>query len=97
MAETYELRGCEHDIKAFILKNFVTVAQNEAFKEISVDLLTELLSADKLQAESELDVFQVGWGKILEINSIKFFNFICLNPNVVIVFILFQIYVLLLP
>lgn len=60
MAETYELKGCEHDIKEFILGNFVTVAQNEAFKEISPDLLIELLSNDKLQAESELDVFQVG-------------------------------------
>ena len=65
MAETYELRGCEHDIKAFILNNFVRVAQNDAFKEMSADLLTELLSNDCLRAESELHVFHVALGWLM--------------------------------
>lgn len=60
MAELFELRNAQVDIKKFILENFVAVAQNENFVEISLDLLCELLKDDRLNAESELDVFKVG-------------------------------------
>ena len=59
MAEMFELSTAQVDIKKFILENFVDVAQNENFLEISLDLLCELLVDDRLKADSELEVFKV--------------------------------------
>ncbi|ESN98498.1 hypothetical protein HELRODRAFT_84578 [Helobdella robusta] len=59
LAETYGLQECKRDTKAFILDNFVPVSKNEDFKQITAELLCELLADDRLRAPSEMDVFKV--------------------------------------
>ena len=62
MAELYELSECKRETKNFILQNYVPVAQNEDFKNVSSDLFCEFLTDDKLRAQSELEVFKVALG-----------------------------------
>ena len=59
MAELYDLMDCKQETKTFILQNFVPVAQNEDFKDLSLDMLCDFLADDHLHAQTELEVFQV--------------------------------------
>ena len=59
MAEMYELIDCQKKTMHFILQNFIPVAQNTDFQDVSVELLCAFLMDDALRAESELEVFAV--------------------------------------
>lgn len=59
MAELYDLAGCKRETKAFILENFIPVAQSDDFKDLSLEMFCDFLADDRLRALSELDVFRV--------------------------------------
>jgi len=60
LAETYGLSDCVHETKSFVLRDFAALSRNSAgFRNISCDLLCELLSNDRLHTASELSVFNV--------------------------------------